>query len=278
MQNLIAFIQKLRVFFVFLFLQIIAFSTYLSFMTVPKSNYFTTASYFSGTLFEMKHSITKHFNLEENNKNLQLENIKLRSKIPSFLYQVNRDSTLINDSIFKQQYYYTHATIINSTITKRNNFFTLNAGKLKGINPGLGVFSSNGIVGIIHVSSEHFSIVKSVLTSDINIDVMIEGIGAFGLLKWDGGNSSRGTISGITNDIRIPIGAKVITRGGSGIFPKGLMVGEVTAVTSIEGKSVWRIEIGFSEKYATLENVYIVKNLFLDEMSRLQKESQGPKL
>jgi len=244
-------------------------------MTIPKSSYFTTASYFAGSLFEIKHSITKHFNLEENNRNLQLENIRLRSNTPSFLYEVGRDSLSFIDTSYQQQYHYIPATVINSTITKRNNFFTLNAGSIQGLKRGLGVFSSNGIVGIIHACSEHFSIVKSVLTADINIDVMIKDNGAFGLLKWDGKNPNKGEISGITNDIKISTDSKVVTRGGSGIFPKGLMVGKVTKVQSIEGKSVWRVEIRFSEKYAALENVYVIKNLFFSEMLALQNESEG---
>ena len=244
-------------------------------MTVPKSSYFTTASYFSGTLFEIRHAVTKHFNLEENNHNLQLENMRLRSQTPAYLYEARRDSIIHMDSNYHQQYQYIPATIINSTITKRNNFFTLNAGRIHGILKGLGVFSSNGVVGIIHACSEHFSLVKSVLTSDINIDVMIEGNGAFGLLKWDGKNPNKGQISGITNDIKIPTNSNVVTRGGSGIFPRGLIVGKVTEVTSVEGKSVWRIEIQFSEKYAVLENTYIIKNLFMDEMTALQTKNEG---
>ena len=75
-------------------------------MTVPKSNYFTTASSFSGTLFEIKHSLTKHFNLEENNRNLQLENLQLRSKVPSFLYELKKDSVSVQDTVYQQQYKY----------------------------------------------------------------------------------------------------------------------------------------------------------------------------
>ena len=111
------------------------------------------------------------------------------------------------------------------------------------------------------------------LTSDINIDVMIEGNGAFGLLKWSGEDPNVGYISGITNDIKIAIDSKVITRGGSGIFPKGLSVGRVTAVKPIEGKSVWKIEITFSEKYNSLENVYVINNLFRNEMILLENDN-----
>lgn len=274
MQNLIAFIQKLRVFFVFMFLQVIALWLYVSYMSVPKSNFFTTASYISGVLFQVEHTVTKHFNLEENNLNLQKENILLRKKIPSFLYNENPDSVYKNDISYKQQFSYLPSTIINSTTTKRNNFFTINVGRVQGVIRGQGVFSSGGVVGIIHNSSDHFSLVKSVLTSDINIDVMIKDVGAFGLLKWDGKNPRFATIYGVTNDIRIPVGSKVITRGGGGIFPKGISVGRVKSVKSIEGKPVWRIQIELSEKYGSLENVYVLKNLFIEEFSSLQNEIQ----
>jgi rod shape-determining protein MreC len=275
MQNLIAFIKKLRIFFVFTTLQVIAFWLYVSYMSVPKSNFFTTASYISGALFEVEHTITKHFNLEENNLNLQKENILLRKKIPSFLYNENPDSLFKKDVSYRQQFSYIPATIINSTTTKRNNFFTLNVGQAQGLKRGMGVFSSNGIVGIIHNSSHHFSLVKSVLTSDINIDVLIEGVGAFGLLKWDGKDPRFATIYGITNDISVPVGSNAITRGGGGIFPKGISVGKVKSVKSIEGKPVWRIQIELSEKYGSLENVYVLRNLFIEEFSSLQNEIQA---
>ena len=244
-------------------------------MSVPKSNFFTTASYVSGVLFEIEHTVTKHFNLEENNLNLQKENLLLRKQIPSFLYKENPDSLFKKDSSYQQQYSYIPSTIINSTTTKRNNFFTLNVGKKQGVERGMGVFASKGVVGIIHNSSNHFSLVKSVLTSDINIDVMIDGIGAFGLLKWDGKDPRVATVYGITNDIQVPIGSEAITRGGGGIFPKGISVGKVKSVKSFEGKPVWRIQIELSEKYASLENVYVLKNLFIEEFSSLQNEIQS---
>lgn len=272
MHNLIAFIKKLRVFLFFLFLQIITLFTYVTYMSVPKSSVFTSASYVSGTLYEIKHSIVKHFHLTENNKILQKENMRLRKQSPSFLYKKKRDTMSAGDTLYAQQYDYIAATIINSTTTNRNNFFTIDVGKMQGVKRGLGVFSSNGIVGIVHNCSKHFSVVKSVLTSNINIDVMIVDNGAFGLLKWDGKNPRYGSISGITNDIKINKGSRVITRGGSGIFPKGLSVGTVHSITPIEGRPLHFVEIEFAEKYGALQNVYVVKNKFLTELTNIQMQ------
>ena len=192
--------------------------------------------------------------------------------LPFFLYNEEAEESRVIDSTFAQQYDYIPGTIINSTTMKRDNFFTLNIGNIQGIEKGMGVFSSNGVVGIIHNTSKHFSVVKSVLTKNINIDVLLTEVGASGMLKWNGENANIGYIAGISNDISIPIGSKVITRGGSGIFPRGIEVGTVKKTSTIEGEASWYIDIEFSQKYAALENIYVVKNLFLDEFKTVQNQ------
>ena len=272
MHNLIAFIKRLRFFIVFFVLQFFALSMYVSFMSAPRSSYFTTASYITGNLFEIRHSIAQHFLLEKNNVALQKENISLRKSSSLFLYNEEVSSAKVIDSSFAQQYDYIPGTIINSTTLKRNNFFTLNIGNIQGIEKGMGVFSSNGVVGIVHNTSEHFSVVKSVLTKNINIDVLLTEVGSSGMLKWNGEDPNVGYIAGISNDINIPIGSKVVTRGGSGIFPRGIEVGIVKNTHTIEGEASWHIDLEFSQKYAALENIYVVKNLFLDEFKTVQNQ------
>lgn len=66
------------------------------------------------------------------------------------------------------------AEVINSTSTKRDNYFTINKGRLTGIKEGMGVMSGEGIVGFVFDVSEHFSIVKTVLSDNINIPVKLK--------------------------------------------------------------------------------------------------------
>jgi rod shape-determining protein MreC len=270
MRNLIAFFRRFRVFLIFILLQVFALSTYFSFLNFPRSQYLTSASQVSGTILKARNDITKHFNLSKNNQALQRENIKLRERLPESMQRLQNGTILIDDTLFHQQYTYIPATLINSTLTKRNNYFTLNIGRLQGIKRGMGVFSDNGVVGIIHNVSDHFSVVKSVLTENINIDVMIEPIGLFGLLKWDGRDPRRGSITGISNDLKIKKWSKVVTRGGSGIFPRGIMVGRIGNLKAVEGKPLWDVEIRFTEDYRTLQRVYIIKNLLQEEQEELE--------
>lgn len=270
MRNLIAFLRRFQVFLIFMLMQVFALYTYFTYMNFPRSQYLTSASKISGTLLTAKHEVTKHLNLSRNNQMLQRENIKLREQLPQSFHRLNNGLVKINDTLFKQEYTYIPALVINSTHTKANNYFTLNIGWSEGIRPNMGVFSENGIVGIVHNVSEHFSVVKSVLTANINIDVMIEPIGLVGLLKWDGRDSRRGQITGISNDLKIKKWSKVVTRGGSGIFPRGLMVGKVEKLNTVEGKPLWDVVVRFSEDYRTLQRVYVIKHLMQDELKKLE--------
>jgi len=270
MRNLLAFFRRFRVFLVFAVLQIIAISTYFSFLNFPRAQYLTSASKVSGSILGVKHEVTKHFNLTKNNENLQKENIRLREQLPQSYHRLQNGNVKINDTLFRQQYEYIPALVINSTYTKRNNYFTLNIGTKQGVKRGMGVFSDKGIVGIVHNSSEHFSVVKSVLTENINIDVMIEPIGLIGLLKWDGRDPRRGSITGISNDQKIKQWSKVVTRGGAGIFPRGLMVGRIEKLNPVEGKPLWDVVVRFSEDYRSLQRVYVIKNLMREEQQKLE--------
>lgn len=272
MRNLIAFFRRFRVFLFFLFLQIIALSVYVQYLSFPKNQYLTTAAFTTAKILEAENDITKHFALSENNTALQRENIRLRKNLPQSLYRIDRSLLKINDTAYKQQYSYIPATVINSTVSRQNNYFTLDAGTQQGIHRGMGVFSDKGIVGIVHNTSEHFCVVKTVLTEDINIDVTIVPIGLFGLLKWNGKDPRRGTITGISNDLHIKKWSKVITKGGSGIFPRGLAVGRVESIKVIEGEPIWDVVIKFSENFRTLQRVYIVKNLMIEEQRALENQ------
>jgi rod shape-determining protein MreC len=275
MQQFIAFFRRFRVFLVFIGLQIFALSTYVQYLRFPQSQYLTSASYVAGKFYGVRYSIMKHFNLDNSNKNLQAENAILRKQTLNNLYQINRYKFHVADTVYEQQYDFISCLITNSNTSKINNYFTLDGGELQGIERGMGVFSQKGVIGVVHNTSEHYSVVKSVLTKDINIDVLVLPVGLYGFLKWDGKDPKRGTITGITNDLSIKKGSKVVTRGGAGIFPKGLLVGYVEKLVPVEGKPLWEVVIRFSEDYRRLDRVYVIKNLFIKE--QLLLENANPK-
>ena len=270
MRNFLAFIRRFRVLLFFALLQGIALSLYFSFSQFPRIQYLTTASEVTGSVLEIRNDVTKHFDLSKNNTALQKENIALRKSIPSSFIKLNNGLVKINDTLHLQQYAYIPGTIINSTHDKRNNYFTLNIGSQQGVKRGMGVFSANGVVGVIHNVTDHYAVIKSCLTENINIDIMIEKTGQFGLLKWNGKDARRGTMWGVSNDTDVKKWSKIVTRGGGGIFPRGIPVGIVEKTDVVEGKPLWDVTIKYSENYRQLQRVYVIKNLLQEEQEEIE--------
>lgn len=277
MRNLIAFYLRFRVFLVFAMLQGVALYFYFSSAEFARIQFLTTTSKVNGEIMEVRNDITKHFGLEQENRKLQLENRMLREHLRNSLYRYENGVIRVDDTVYKQQYEYIPAKVIGSTFDKRDNYMTIELGRRSGIKTNMGVFSSNGVVGIVYLVGENFSLVKTVLTKNINVDVMLEKGGAFGLLKWDGNDPRIVNVSGISNDMTIKKWAKVVTRGESGIFPRGITVGRVVKKGFIEGEPLWDIKLKLAEDLRKIQHVYVVKNLMLEELQELQSKIPVPK-
>lgn len=271
MRNLIAFFRRFQVFLIFSLLQVIALSIYLNFSEFARIQALTTLSSVNASLMEMRNDVTKHFNLDKNNKKLSKENAWLRERLKESNYQIKRNRLWINDTAYDRVYDYIAGNVVQSTFDKRNNYMTIDVGRIHGIQKNDGVMSADGIVGIVHTVGEKYSLVKTVLSKDINIDVMLANNGAFGLLKWDQSSPKFVQVSGINSDLWIKKWTKVVTRGGSGIFPRGIPVGIVYYRKKMESKPLWEIQVALSCDFRTVQQVYVVRNLHKNQIQAMQQ-------
>ncbi len=270
MRNLIAFFQRFRVFLVFLVLQLVALGSYFSWMSYPRTQFFNTSSAITGNILSWKYEITKYLSLAQTNEVLKSKIAHMMKDLPESYMSIDGKTTLINDTLYEQVYRYIPATVINSSHQHKNNYFTIDAGRLKGIKPKMGVVSSVGVVGTVYDVSDHFSVVKSILTENINFSAYVEGNKAFGIIKYLENDPRRVSLTGISNDIPIERGALIKTRGSSGYFPKGVTIGKVDVVELIEGKPLWDIKVNLSQDMRTLHSVFVVDNTLDEELTQLQ--------
>lgn len=276
MRKLIAFFQRFRVFLVFLILQFISLGMFFSWLSYPRTKFFNTSSIIVAQILDFEHAFIKFFTLHEANEKLLKEIVDLKEKQPESFLSIDPKTKLINDTILKQAFRYIPATVINSSFSSKNNFFTIDAGRLKGIKEKMGVVSTEGIVGIVYDLSDHYAVVKSILTENINISAYIENNEAFGILKYNENDPRFLTLTGIPNDILIEEGSVVKSRGSSGHFPKGLMIGTVNQVTSIEGKTFWDIRVKIAQDMRRIQYVYVINNLMGDELEMIQRQYFQP--
>jgi rod shape-determining protein MreC len=270
MRKLIAFFQRFRVFLVFLVMQILALGSYFSFISYPRTQFFNTSNAAVATMHGWQREVTKYVHLDAENKILQEEIVKLKEALPISYISVDQKTVIINDTVYEKAFRYIPAIVINSTHTHTNNFFTIKGGSKRGIKPKMGVISDNGVVGIVYDVSENFAVVKSILTENINLSAYIEGSDAFGILKYMHNDPRRISLTGVSNDIAIKRGARVLTRGSGGFFPKGIVIGKVDALEPIEGKPLWDIKVRLDADMRRLNYVYVIDHLFTDELIELQ--------
>jgi rod shape-determining protein MreC len=278
MRKLIAFLKRFRVFLIFMILQLTALSLYFSFLNYPRTKFLNSANKVSGSFLEIRHSITEYLSLKEANIALLEENAQLARQIPKSFINVDPKTAIIHDTIHQMGYERIPAKVINSTFSHNNNYFTIDGGAKRGISKGMGVISPKGVVGIVYDVSTHYAVVKSILTSDINISALLEKSKGHGLIKYNNNGPSRVNLSGISNDINVIRGEKVVTRGSAGYFPPGLIIGSIEDREEIEGKPMWELTVRLGQDMRKIHHVYVIKNINHLELQQLESninELQG---
>ena len=270
MRNLFKFLKQFRNFSVFIVLQIFVLTLFFNSKNYHKASFFNSSSKVSGWLLEKRFNITKHFSLKGENIRLAEENADLLGKLPVNFYPLEKKIYSINDTLYAQQYEYFPAMVINYSNHKRNNYATINKGSVSGVEPDMGVITTNGIVGFVIDVSDHYAIVRTILSERTNITVEVNGV--MGSLDWDGIDNEICKVKGITTSSKIEVGDQVIVKGSNGHFPRGIPVGEVMEVKSESGSATLGINIKIASNFHALGHVFIVNNIFKSEQESIEEK------
>lgn len=270
MRNLIFFIYKYYVFFLFFALEVFAFVIIYRFNNYQKASFINYTTGLTSSFYTTISNTEQYFNLRRVNDSLQMENAKLHSQLLTSYYQNNFNVTQVNDTMYKQQYQYIAATVVNNSVTKRNNYITLNRGRDHGVEPEMGVISESGIVGIVMSVSDHYCTVLSLLNNNCKISAKIKKNGAFGSLVWDGDDPRYARLLDVNKHVPIASNDEVVTSNFSTIFPEGIPIGRIYTHTLDAGDNFHTIKVQLYTDFGTVSSVYIIRNLMKDEQKNLE--------
>jgi rod shape-determining protein MreC len=209
--------------------------------------------------------------LREINESLAAENIALKNSIEHLVRQENSLFFSVSDTIFKQHYTHTSAEVVENSVNKQKNFFTINKGKLQGISTDMAVTSFNGVVGVIVGSSENYSVAMSLLNLDFRLSVRIKANGYFGSLSWDGRDYRHAVLGEIPQHIFVNVGDTIETTGYSAIFPEGMTVGTISNFEK-RGGDFYKITVSLITDFKKLHFVDVIGNL--EKVEKLELEMQ----
>jgi len=269
MRSLLNFLARYNNLIIFLILE--GFSIYF---LATRNSYHNTRVMFGirglTHSIEMKVSnMRSYMSLKHVNEALALENIALKNRIEQLVKTDNSSFISVSDSVYQQQYIHTSATVIDNSINKQKNFFTINKGREQGVAVDMAVTSGYGVSGVIVSCSENYSLAMSVLNLDFRLSARLKSNGYYGSLNWDGANYRKAVLSEIPQHVPVNVGDTVETTGYSAVFPEGIMVGTVSDFEKVGG-DFYKITITLATDFKKLHFVDIIGNMKKSEQLELQ--------
>jgi len=219
---------------------------------------------------EKMNNARSYFSLRKLNKSLLAENAALRNNIKQLAKKEDHFFFSITNSTYNQQYQYTSAEVINNSVNRQKNFFSLNKGKRHGIDKDMAVTSAYGIAGMIVGCSENYSRAMSLLNLDFRVSARIKSNGYFGSLNWDGRDVSHAILNEIPQHVTVNEGDTIETTGYSTIFPEGIMIGTISEFEK-SGSDFYIIKVDLVTDFKKLRYVNIIGNMKKSEQLELEE-------
>lgn len=279
MRNLLAFLAKYNHWFVFILLEVISFALLFRYNSFQGSVFFSSANAVAGKIYEYRSDVTTFFSMSQNNKRLTERNLMLEQEVKTLSQYIARNNgdSLVLDKYQKQMlkdFRLIPAKVISSSLDKEDNLITLDKGKADGIHEDMGVACGMGVVGVVYMASDHYSIVIPVINKNSNISVTIKKRGYFGFLHWKGGPADIAYIDDVPRHAKFALGDYVVTNGYSSIFPPGIMVGKILHVFNSSDGLSYRVQLRLATDFGNLRHVCVIDNTPLKDKAMLLKAAQ----
>lgn len=279
MRNLLEFLAKYNHWFLFVILEVISLTLLFRFNSYQGSVFFSSANAVTGKVYEWDAAVKTFFNLTKINQQLNTRNLYLEQTVRKLSEQIKSntgDSTRLQRAQMEilKDYKLIPAKVITNSIDKRDNFITLDKGSADGVRKDMGVACGNGVVGVVYMVSEHYSVVIPVLNSKSNISVTIKKRGYYGYLHWPGGAAELAYVDDIPRHAHFRLGDLVETSGYSSIFPPGIIVGQILHVYNSHDGLSYRIQVRLTTDFGNIRDVCIIDNSAMEERINLLRSAE----
>lgn len=281
MHNLTEFLAKHNHWFVFLVLEVVSMVLLFRYNSYQGSVWFSSANAVTGKVYEWDSAVESFFSLSGVNSQLTQRNAFLEQQVRMLDDSISRLTrsqeaavTRLSSMVPFQGCRLIPAKVVANMVNRYDNLITIDKGSADGVKRDMGVVCGMGVVGIVYLVSEHYSIVIPALNSHSNISCTIQRRGYFGYLRWRGGSSQLAYLEDVPRHAHFKLGDNVVTSGYSSVFPPGVMVGKVLHVfNSADGLS-YRVQVKLSTDFARLRDVCLVDDSALQERIDLMRAAQ----
>ncbi len=205
-------------------------------------------------------------------QNTYKENEKLKTrldelvKLETQVRDLKQDNDELRDVLDKKEsltdYNPIQATVIARNPDRWQELLTIDKGEVNGIKSDMAVISSKGLIGKVKSVNKFSSTIELISTNNTKnrISTIVQGEkqDVNGWIEGYDAEKKQILIKKIVNDVKVEKGSKVITSGLGGVFPKGLVVGEVTDVQPDQYGLTQTAYVKPSADFYHLEHVMVI--------------------
>ena len=133
-----------------------------------------------------------------------------------------------------------------------------------GVEKNMAVMTSRGLIGKIVIATPYTAEVELLYTNNENYRVSAIVLGKnneeiHGLVEGYDVDRNELLLKRVDSKINLEVGSKVLSSGLGGVFPKGILIGEITEVTTDDFGLTKMAYVKPAADYSMLENVIIAK-------------------
>lgn len=273
MRNLLAFLIKYSHWFLFAVIEIFCLVLLFRFNSYQGSVWFTSANAVAGKVYEWDSKVVSYLNLTRLNEQLTRRNLMLEQRARRLTEELaelkKEDGDTCVAGLAADSITLIPAKVVGNSVDKHDNLITIDKGRLDGIRENMGVACGTGVVGIVYLVADHYSVVIPVLNSHSNISVAIRDRNYFGYLRWGGKVSNEAFVDDIPRHARFKKGDTVVTSGYSFVFPSGIAVGKITNIYNSSDGMSYMLKIKLFTDFAKLRDVCVIKDNNMSERMQL---------
>lgn len=280
MRNLLDFLYKYHHWLIFILLEVVSVVLLFQYNSYQGSVWFSSASAVAGKVYELESKMTAYLSMAKENEELTMRNLYQERQLDQLrrLYAVaTKDTTAaeLKELEFLSQYKLIQAKVVENSIHKLENLITIDKGRKDGVEPDMGVACGNGIVGVVYLVSDHYSVVISALNAaSSRISCAIRGRGYFGYLHWYGGDPSVAYVEDVPRHAKFKLGEWVVTSGFSSIFPSGVQVGKIEQVYNSSDGLSYKLKVRLSTDFGNVRDVVVISDKSIAERAALMQAAR----
>jgi rod shape-determining protein MreC len=272
MERLFLFFFQYRAFFIFLSLEVLCAWLIVSSNHYQSAQFFNSSNTLVANLNRFSFGVREYFSLRETNLILSDENARLRTQLERSSQILPSSQTIIADTTLTKRFEFVSAKVVNNSVDRFTNFLTIDKGSNAGIREGMAVISGSGAVGKVKATSRHYSVVTSVLNTDVMVSAMLKRTGHFGTVQWDGRDPQYVLLNYIPRHVKPEIGDSIVTSGYNAIFPPDIMIGTIEDKQLNDAALFYELRVKLSQDFRQLTFVAIVKSNLKAEQDSLENQ------